>query len=711
MFDLAGTAAHISLASLPPNVNAPRIATDLNPTAYHVKGAVGPTTAVEGTRDDGAVDHRGGHDPQRDDRRVCDDLGGRQSRPLTSLTYAARGEVRDMNLRRIGEAFQIASIAKPEYDSRINTTFDVKGSGTTAAQTRIDASGTATNSEIFGGTVPQVVYDVHLVNGATALQSLTYTARGEVRDLNLRRIGETFQIAALSKPEYDSRITTQFDVKGSGTTLDQIRLDANGTAVDAKVYGGTLPRMAYDAHLTNGALSGRANGEFRDLDPALIFGTPRWQGKASGTVDATFSVANTSAPITPDGIAADGRLTLVPSEIAGVRIDTADIQGQYANRRGDLRQATMKGPDLDVQASGPIALDQSGQSNVTYHVAATNLEHLSTLVNQPLTGSAVFDGTLSGNASALKAAGTLDGSNLGYQTNKALDLNSTYTVTVPNLEIARAQVQAQSTGTFVHVGNFQFNTVVATTTYADQKLDFQAHVAEAPSGGQAEKAAGQSVSGARELDAAGSAIFHPDHQEIHLPVLALRTQGVEWKTAPGSAATIKYGNNQIEMQGVKLVNADQALDVEGTFSLGDNPEIGGIDVNARNVDISQLEKLTLQNRGFTGRLNANAKIAGSAKAPAVTGHIAVANGGFQQFKYQSLTADATYTNGRIGLDARLVQTPGVELTAKGSLPMSALQPAPPGVTGHVEPRPARRSTCGSSPPAWTWASSRASRTS
>ncbi|HMC02564.1 MAG TPA: translocation/assembly module TamB domain-containing protein, partial [Cellulomonadaceae bacterium] len=579
-----------------------------------------------------------------------------------------------------------------------------------AARTRIDASGTATNSEIFGGTVPQVLYDVHLVNGIApasagsragygeappkplrgegwALQSLTYTARGEVRNLNLRRVGETFQIAALSKPEYDSRINTRFDVKGSGTTLDQIGLDASGIAVDAKVYGGTLPRMAYDAHLTNGALSGRANGEFRDLDPALIFAIPRLQGKASGTVDATFSVANTSVPITPDGIAADGRLTLVPSEIAGVRIDTADIQGQYANRRGDLRQATMKGPDLDLKASGPIALDQSGQSNVTYHVAATNLEHLSTLVNQPLTGSAVFDGMLTGNASALKAAGTLDGSNLGYQTNKALDLNSTYTVTVPNLEIARAQVQAQSTGTFVHVGNFQFNTVVATTTYADRKLDFQAHIAEAPSGGQAEKAAGQSASGARELDAAGSVIFHPDHQEIHLPVLALRTQGVEWKTAPGSAATIKYGNNQIELQGVKLVNADQALDVEGTFSLGDNPQIGGIDVNARNVDIAQLEKLTLQNRGFTGRLNANAKIAGSAKAPAVTGHVAVANGGFQQFTYQSLTAEATYTNGRIGLDAKLVQTPGVELTAKGSLPRSALQPNPPGVTGHVEPTP------------------------
>jgi translocation and assembly module TamB len=36
------------------------------------------------------------------------------------------------------------------------------------------------------------------------------------------------------------------------------------------------------------------------------------------------------------------------------------------------------------------------------------------------------------------------------------------------------------------------------------------------------------------------------------------------------------------------------------------------------------------------------------------------------------------------LDSRLQQAPGVELTAKGTIPLSALRPNPPGVTGHVE---------------------------
>ena len=64
--------------------------------------------------------------------------------------------------------------------------------------------------------------------------------------------------------------------------------------------------------------------------------------------------------------------------------------------------------------------------------------------------------------------------------------------------------------------------------------------------------------------------------------------------------------------------------------------------------------------------------------------VTVANGGFQQFKYESLIADTTYNGGRIGIDARLIQVPGTELTVKGALPVSALRPNPPGTSGHSE---------------------------
>jgi translocation and assembly module TamB len=547
---------------------------------------------------------------------------------------------------------------------------------------------TLAESAIAGGTIvggTSADFAMTSGPGKAGLQSLTYSARGEARNVNLRQVGEAFEIAALAKPEYDSRLNTTFDVKGSGTTADRMRIDASGTATDSEVFGGTLPRMQFEAHLADKGLSGKAAGEFQGFDPGRIAANPQYKGTVNGTVDASFAIADLSAPITPDGVTADGRVTLAKSDVAGLQIDAADIQGQYANRRGMLRQATVKGPDIDVAASGPIALDQTGQSNLKYHVAATNLERLGAVANQKgLAGSAVLDGTITGNAASLTIAGTVDGSNVGYETNKALDLNSRYTVVIPNLEFPRARVQAETTGTFVQFGTVQLNSLTATTTYVDKTLDFKTHVAQGPSGGTAAAAAGGDASGTRELDASGRVIFHPDHQELHLPSLALRTQGVEWKTAAGAEAAVKYGSRQIDVIGLKVVNGNQSLDVDGSFAMGDNPEIGAIKIRAQNVDIAQLEKLALQNRGFTGRLNADATISGSAKAPSVTGQASVLDGAFQQFKYQSLTVDGTFQNDRIGLDARLVQGPGVELTAKGTVPLSALRSTPATPGGHVE---------------------------
>jgi autotransporter translocation and assembly factor TamB len=585
-----------------------------------------------------------------------------------------------------GSASHVNLAGLPRTLHAPRTTTDLNASayhleGSIARTTTLEGEATLDTSSIAGGTIVRgttAQFAMKSASGRPGLQSLTYEAKGEVRDLNLQKVGDAFQIAALSTPEYDSRIKATFDVKGSGVAAGAITIDATGTATESRIYGGTLPRMAFDAHLANTAFSGRAEGDFRGFDPSRLTKDPRYAGEVSGHINAAFGIADTGAPLTPDAITVDGQVTLAQSRIAGVQIDSADVEGQYANRRGALRQATVKGPGIAVQASGPIALDQSGQTNVSYHVAATDLASVGKLANQPdLSGAATLDGAVTGNSSALTIAGKLDGSNLGYRDNKALDLNSSYTVSVPDLDFTRVKVQAQSTGTFIEAAGLQIQSLTAATTYENRTLQFQTHLAEPPSTIPARTP--------RELDATGSVIFHPDHSEIHLPSLALRTQGVEWKMAPGSQAAIEYGANRVALKDVKLVNADQALDVEGSFSLGDNPQLAGVTVTARNVDIVQLEKLAMQDRGFTGRLNANATINGNAKAPDVTGHLAVENGAFQQFKYQSLTADGTFSNHRIGIDAKLVQAPGLELTAKGTVPLSALQAHPAAPGGHVEP--------------------------
>ena len=224
---------------------------------------------------------------------------------------------------------------------------------------------------------------------------------------------------------------------------------------------------------------------------------------------------------------------------------------------------------------------------------------------------------------------------------------------------SRSQVEADTNATFVKAGALQLNAVTAKTTYSGDRLQFTTNIKE-------EK---------RELDATGELILHPDHQEVHLPQLAVRTQGIEWRTAPGAEATVQYGQDRVQLDNVRLVERRSGADVNGAFALQGESPAGAIKVQARNVDLQQLETLLLMNRGFSGKLSADATISGTAEAPVVDGHVEVANGAFQTYKYQSLTADVDYTGDAHRCSTpTLQQSPTEAITAKGSVPMSLFKP-------------------------------------
>jgi translocation and assembly module TamB len=146
---------------------------------------------------------------------------------------------------------------------------------------------------------------------------------------------------------------------------------------------------------------------------------------------------------------------------------------------------------------------------------------------------------------------------------------------------------------------------------------------------------------------------------------------------------VRFGGNRIELQGVTLVSGDQSLDASGAIALDGAPN-GTLTVRMRNVDVAQLEHLTLQNRGFTGRADATATIDGTVKAPIVSGNLAITGGGFQTYKYESLQAKVGYDGLGFDLDATLQQSATESLTALGRVPLTLFQRSE---AGHVAPRP------------------------
>src|SRR5205085_3952379 len=151
-----------------------------------------------------------------------------------------------------------------------------------------------------------------------------------------------------------------------------------------------------------------------------------------------------SRGVTVDGVEADGRVTLEPSTIGGLEITRASLDGTYRDSSGEIRTLDVVGRDLNVHASGALALNDAGQSNLKVHADSPSLETIGKLVDQSLAGIGKIDATITGNKHELKAAGNVIGDGLKYGDNGALTVSSDFTAVVPDLAIADANLAADT---------------------------------------------------------------------------------------------------------------------------------------------------------------------------------------------------------------------------------------------------------------------------
>ena len=489
-----------------------------------------------------------------------------------------------------------------------------------------------------------------------------YSAKGAIADLDVQQLGREFRIQALAQDRYRSSVSGRFDVTGSGGGRYPLMLDATGTLVDSTLFGASFPLMNVNASLSDGNARIKTTGSFADLDPSSVTGNARHAGALTGSIDAETTLRRYADGVTVDSFDTVGRIELGSSTVGELAIDSAVVDGSYRNREGQLTQLQIAGADLTVTGEGTIALSDTGASNLMLHAETPALERVGELLGRPLKGSAIVDATVTGNARELEAAGKLTGSNIGYGDNEALSLTSTFAATVPDLDVERARIQASSSATFLEVAGQRINTLRADTTYSQSNLDFKAVAQE----------------GRRELTAGGSVILHPDHQEVHVNELALRSEEIEWRTPPGVSAAIRYRGDRIEVQNLELVNADQHIAASGV--IGSNSE--ALRVRVQNVDVAQLDTLLLGDGRLAGRLTGDADVSGAPSALRVSSNVTLTGGAFRDYKFERLSGIVDYTANGVALDVRLQQTPTEWITAKGLAPMTLFRPTPPGIEVH-----------------------------
>ena len=142
------------------------------------------------------------------------------------------------------------------------------------------------------------------------------------------------------------------------------------------------------------------------LDPSAISDDTRIAGRVNGTVDVDVTLRDYPNGVTPESIDVSGRVDMSQSTIGGIDIDTAAVNGMYQDRSGNLTELVVDGPDIHVKGQGPIALNDTGSSNLVLHVETPSLDRLGRVFGQnDLKGAATVDATVTGNGQELKASG------------------------------------------------------------------------------------------------------------------------------------------------------------------------------------------------------------------------------------------------------------------------------------------------------------------
>jgi autotransporter translocation and assembly factor TamB len=557
-------------------------------------------------------------------------------------SYDLRGRVQRLDLRRLP-----ATLRVPPADTDVTADYHVRGVEPPAragAPRSLDGEFRFAESAIAGARVE---------DGSTASISMrnggfSYTADARLTDLDLERLGRTFNLPALANERYRSRLNADVTATGNGTDPKALDITAKGTLTDSSILDGRLPSLSFDVAFADDEARVRAAGSFEDFDPAVLSGRAAAKGSITGALDVDATIAMVSAGLAPERIRASGTASLDRSTIGGVAIDRASLDADYHDNAGDIRKLEIAGRDVNVSASGSLALNETGQSKLTFHADTPSLEEVAALFNVPASGIAQADGTLTGNRRQLRAEGKLVASNVKYQEHGALSASSTFSVQVPDLAFDRAEITAETDAAFVTVAGQNINEVSAKTTYAGKRLAFD----------------GEATQGERTLGLAGDLLLHPDHQEVHVQRLNLDTRGTVWQLEPGSEATFQYGPDAIEVENARLVSGDQRITANGTFGRpGD-----ALQVEVANVDLASIDALLLRAPQFTGRLNARASVSGSRRAPEADGEFAITSGGFRNFKYDTFGGTARYSGKGLTVDTRLQQNPQHWISAKGYIP-------------------------------------------
>ena len=566
--------------------------------------------------------------------------------------FRFRGTMAGLDLRRVP-----AGIPVPHVESTLTLDYDITGQFEDA---HIIARGVFQPSVFLGAGLGAGF--VGSVN--TATDPVSYSADGDVIELDVNRFGRDLDVAWMQAPRYAGTLSGRFQVAGAGGNTATLTLSGGGRLAHASLFEGALADADVAIDIAGGSLTAAYSGRVSEVNPAVPFGDPRFAASLTGTVDLRTTVTDllVRAPALED-YDVTATAMLERSEVRGIPMDAGTFSGALRGGLLHIDNLEASGPAVAGRVSGVMALRDEGASDLSFDVSLIDLERVRELTAQDASGLVATTGRLTGPVAALRVAGTGTMSGLKAFGVDALTVNGEYDVTIPSGDMTRARARVEGRAAFVTALGQDFREASGTVTMAAERIGFDVQLVHAEG---------------RNGGLKGNIALRPDRRSLALSDLTVTFGGAPWQLAPSPVPPIvSWTDGTIAITPVVLLGGDagtERLEVSGTWR---DDGGGAVKVSGRQVHLETLEGAFQQPARFGGLLDVDAVISGTREAPIMTGELTIVDGRVQSLAYERLAGRVGYSGDMFDVDVRLDQAPGSWMTASGTVPSSLFRRAAP----------------------------------
>jgi autotransporter translocation and assembly factor TamB len=350
-----------------------------------------------------------------------------------------------------------------------------------------------------------------------------------------------------------------------------------------------------------------------------------------------------------------GTLDLRASSVHEIPFDTAHLSATLRQSLLSVTTLEASGPVVEGRGAGVVAFDETQPNAFDYDITRADLARLPWIANGQASGTAATKGRLAGSWNALRAAGDASVGQLEALSVKALTVNGQYDLTMPAGDVDRLSGKVDGNAAFVELAGQSIKALSGTVTIDRQRLGVNLRV-ERPGGLTG------TVNGAVRL--------RLDQRAVDLSGLTIGLGRAPWRLVEtGGIATIGWDDRGVSIAPITFAggNSDEQVTIAGDWRTDGS---GALHIVASHVFLDSLQAAFERPTRYGGVLDLDVTVRGTADHPTVAGTLTVTNGRVERLPYQKLAAGIQYGDRTFTLDARLDQSPGVWITAKGTAPLS-----------------------------------------